>query len=143
MATETKTLEATATSLVPMGSLILTRKIDESIRIGDGASVVLVQLVEVVSGNKVRLRVIAPRNIPVWRDEILVNKELSDLEKLLDLGGKLRATIMNLPRLSDPAGEIFIESIADYLAAMAESCQMFQPAKTTVTETTTAKAVTP
>jgi carbon storage regulator CsrA len=46
--------------------LILTRKQKESIIIGDSIEIVVTR----VSGNKVRIGVAAPRNIPVYRNEI-------------------------------------------------------------------------
>jgi carbon storage regulator len=46
--------------------LILTRKQNESIIIGDNIEVIVTR----VSGNKVRIGVSAPRNIAVYRKEI-------------------------------------------------------------------------
>ena len=46
--------------------LILTRKQNESIIIGDSIEIVVTR----VSGNKVRIGVAAPRNVPVYRKEI-------------------------------------------------------------------------
>ncbi|PCI67310.1 MAG: carbon storage regulator [Piscirickettsiaceae bacterium] len=46
--------------------LILTRKVGESIRIGDDVSVVVLG----VKGNQVRIGVDAPKSISVHRDEI-------------------------------------------------------------------------
>lgn len=43
--------------------LVLSRKPGESIRIGKDVEVVVLQ----VSGNRVRLGVVAPREVPVWR----------------------------------------------------------------------------
>jgi carbon storage regulator len=49
--------------------LILTRKVGERIRIGD----VWVEVMRVEHG-KVRLGIDAPRDMPVWREEVLVKK---------------------------------------------------------------------
>ena len=46
--------------------LVLTRRIDEQIRIGDG---VLVTVVE-IKGDRVRLGIEADRDVPVHREEV-------------------------------------------------------------------------
>ena len=46
--------------------LVLSRKKDESIMIGDEVEITIVD----VRGNKVRLGITAPKNIPVHRREI-------------------------------------------------------------------------
>lgn len=46
--------------------LILTRRIGERLRIGDGVSVTVLG----VKGNQVRLGVDAPKDVPVHREEI-------------------------------------------------------------------------
>ena len=46
--------------------LILTRKVNESIRIGDSCTVTVVE----ITGAKVRLGIEAPREIPVVRTEV-------------------------------------------------------------------------
>ena len=46
--------------------LILTRRINEVIRIGDHIQVVIVA----IEGNKVRLGITAPRSLPVHRQEV-------------------------------------------------------------------------
>lgn len=46
--------------------LILTRRVGEKIRIGDGVTVVILG----VHGNAVRIGVDAPRSVPVHREEI-------------------------------------------------------------------------
>jgi carbon storage regulator len=46
--------------------LVLSRQIDESIMIGDDVEIVIVD----VRGDKVRLGITAPKNIPVHRREI-------------------------------------------------------------------------
>ena len=51
--------------------LILTRRIGETIRVGDDISVTVVQ----VNGNQVRLGIQAPRNIVVDREEIAERKK--------------------------------------------------------------------
>lgn len=49
--------------------LVLSRKIDESIIIGEGENKVVITVVE-VRGNKVRLGIDAARTIPVHREEV-------------------------------------------------------------------------
>ncbi|MBN2024048.1 MAG: carbon storage regulator [Pirellulales bacterium] len=46
--------------------LVLSRKRNESIRIGQGVFVTVVE----IRGDKVRLGIDAPKEIPVWRTEI-------------------------------------------------------------------------
>jgi len=46
--------------------LVLTRKIDQTIHIGDD---IIIQIVE-VSRNQVRVGITTPRDIPIWRGEI-------------------------------------------------------------------------
>ena len=48
--------------------LVLTRKVDEKIIIGDTITITVVA----VRGNTVRLGIDAPRSIPVYREEIYV-----------------------------------------------------------------------
>ncbi len=69
--------------------LILTRKVGESIRIGDDIEV----MVTAVDQNKVRLGIRSPRHIPVFREEIYrkiqeenreaVGLEAGDLDEML------------------------------------------------------------
>lgn len=46
--------------------LVLTRKTNQSIRIGDGIEVTVLS----ISGEKVRLGIRAPRDVPVFREEV-------------------------------------------------------------------------
>jgi carbon storage regulator len=46
--------------------LVLTRKVGEKIRIGDNVTVTLVR----IQGDKVRLGIEAPRDVPVHREEV-------------------------------------------------------------------------
>lgn len=46
--------------------LVLSRKKEEVIRIGDSIRIVIVQL----KGDKVRIGIEAPPDVPVWRQEI-------------------------------------------------------------------------
>jgi carbon storage regulator len=73
--------------------LVLTRKVGESIRIGDEIEIV----VTAVDQNKVRIGVKSPRSIPVYREELyrriqLENQQASnvamnDLEEMLKIVG--------------------------------------------------------
>lgn len=54
--------------------LVLTRKKDEDIFIGEGDNRVIVRVVEIV-GDKVRLGFVAPDNVPIFRKEIAPKKE--------------------------------------------------------------------
>jgi len=51
--------------------LVLTRKVNESLIIGDHITVTVLG----VKGNQVRIGVDAPKDVPVWREEL--HKEIS------------------------------------------------------------------
>lgn len=70
--------------------LVLSRKRNEGIVIGSGNSTVVVRVVE-VRGDKVRLGIEAPREIPVFREEIAAQPQSPEqiIEVPLD---ELRAT---------------------------------------------------
>ena len=71
--------------------LILTRRLGESIRIGDDITV----LVTGVDQNKVKIGITSPRHIPIYREELYLkiqqeNKEAAgvnegDLDQMLEL----------------------------------------------------------
>ena len=50
----------------PAGHLVLTRRRDESIRIGDDITVTILQ----VDGGKVRIGILAPKNVVILREEL-------------------------------------------------------------------------
>ena len=50
----------------PAGHLVLTRRRDESFMIGDDITVTILQ----VDGGKVRLGVLAPRDVKILREEL-------------------------------------------------------------------------
>ncbi len=56
--------------------LILTRKVGQTIRIGDDVQIAVVG----IKGNQVRIGVTAPTNVPVHREEIYerIQKEIED-----------------------------------------------------------------
>ncbi|NQS89559.1 carbon storage regulator CsrA [Patescibacteria group bacterium] len=62
--------------------LVLTRQKDESIMIGEGDNVVEIVIVD-VRGERVRLGIIAPRDVSVHRKEIFeaIKKEKEEREK--------------------------------------------------------------
>lgn len=62
--------------------LILSRKKDEVIRIGDD---IKIMIVDIRHGGKVRLGIDAPKDIPVHRDEVYqqIQKEKEEKEKPL------------------------------------------------------------
>jgi len=71
--------------------LVLTRKKDESIIIGDNIEISIVE----IAGDQVRIGVKAPRNIPIHRKEIyediqIENKKAATMDpgKLIGLLGK-------------------------------------------------------
>lgn len=57
--------------------LTLTRKIGESIRIGEG----IVVIVKEVRRNQVRLGIEAPSDVPIFREELLVRIEEANNSK--------------------------------------------------------------
>ncbi|MCU0574910.1 MAG: carbon storage regulator CsrA [Syntrophobacteraceae bacterium] len=71
--------------------LILTRRLGESIRIGDDITV----LITGVDQNKVKIGITSPRHIPIYREELYLkiqqeNKEAAgvnegDLDEMLEL----------------------------------------------------------
>jgi carbon storage regulator len=58
--------------------LVLTRKLDEAIVIGDN---IRIQVVEIDRG-KVRLGITAPRDIPIYREELMVHLPKVEEKKL-------------------------------------------------------------
>lgn len=63
--------------------LVLSRKKDESIKIGSHASVRVVE----VSGNRVQLGIEAPRAMRVLRGELVVKTEVSVMEEVVEGDG--------------------------------------------------------
>ena len=64
--------------------LVLTRKVDESITIGNHVTVSVLE----VKGNQVKLGIKAPRDVPVNRTEIfesILNENISASEAPMDL----------------------------------------------------------
>jgi carbon storage regulator len=56
--------------------LVLTRKSNQSIMIGDGIEVSVLSVV----GDKVRLGIQAPRDVPVFRKEVFLEIQAQNLE---------------------------------------------------------------
>lgn len=55
--------------------LILSRKVGEKIVIGDN---ITITVYEILSGGRVRLAIDAPREVPIYRQELLGNGEQSN-----------------------------------------------------------------
>jgi carbon storage regulator len=62
--------------------LVLTRKVDEKIMIGDDITVVVVD----IRGDQVKIGISAPRHIPVHREEVY--KEILEENRRAALAGK-------------------------------------------------------
>ncbi len=58
--------------------LVLTRKSNQSIMIGDEVEVTILA----ISGEKVRIGIEAPRSVPVFRKEVYVEMAAEDREEL-------------------------------------------------------------
>ena len=67
--------------------LVLTRKINQSIMIGDDVEVSVLA----VSGDKVRIGISAPRDVPVFRKEVYlsIQEERVDERRATELQGAL------------------------------------------------------
>jgi carbon storage regulator len=66
--------------------LVLSRKLGEKIWIGEHIVVTVVQ----IDNNRVRLGIEAPRSVPIWRSELIVEKDEKDLASrvtLVEVGG--------------------------------------------------------
>jgi carbon storage regulator len=63
--------------------LVLTRKANESIMIGDNIEVSVLS----VLGEKVRLGIQAPREVPVFRKEVYLEIQAQDLQAARAAGG--------------------------------------------------------
>jgi carbon storage regulator len=50
--------------------LVLSRRLDERIFIGQGADQIVIQVVDIDRG-KIRLGIQAPRDVPIYREELL------------------------------------------------------------------------
>lgn len=88
-----------------MGLLVLSRHRDEVIRIGDDIKVMVVD----IRGDKVRLGVDAPSNVPVHRDEVyraILRHQprtcMSDAEKL----ARIRGLVQHWTMTGDVADQI-------------------------------------
>jgi len=57
--------------------LTLTRKVGESIRIGNDIEIV----VKEIRRNQVRIGIIAPRDVPIYREEVYDNLKVEDGEE--------------------------------------------------------------
>jgi carbon storage regulator len=60
--------------------LVLTRKIDEKISIGDNITIMVLD----VLGDRVRLGIQAPISIPIWRTELLPGLRLPPTDEVQD-----------------------------------------------------------
>ena len=74
--------------------LTLTRKVGQKIRIGDGIEIVIRE----VKGRQVRLGIVAPQGLPVYREELYQQiaeenaraAQTTDLDQLTQLSGSSR-----------------------------------------------------
>ena len=62
--------------------LILTRRIGESLMIGDNITVTVMA----IKGGQVRMAIDAPRSTPIYREELLKQKEAERLERHMGVG---------------------------------------------------------
>ncbi len=62
--------------------LTLTRKVGESIRIGDDIEIV----VKEIRRNQVRIGIVAPREIPIYREEVYESMKAEEAEEQDDTG---------------------------------------------------------
>ena len=72
--------------------LILTRKLDQKILIGDGPALITITVVEIESG-KVRLGIEAPRDVAVDREEVRKAKKAQEESMCPVCGGELPAVV--------------------------------------------------
>lgn len=79
--------------------LVLTRRRDESIIIGDDIKIIIVD----VRGEQVKLGIDAPRHIPVHREEIY--KEIQEENRRAALGDKHELDALDA-MLPEPEGEV-------------------------------------
>lgn len=73
-----------STKEVRCTTLVLSRKLGEKITIGDGPDAIELTVVDIDRG-KIRLGIRAPRQVPVYRNELLpVNKPATEPGKVAD-----------------------------------------------------------
>lgn len=110
--------------------LVLSRYRDESVKIGDNVEIIIVD----VRGDKVRLGITAPKEIPVHRGEIydaikadvkrLINKIGND--NLKKMGSeKATATLMKQTKYKEVVGRILMqvfEIVQSEAAALIKTC---------------------
>jgi carbon storage regulator len=61
--------------------LILTRKLGESLRIGDDVRITVVE----IKGNQVRIGIAAPRSCPIYREEIYLQIQSANKEAVASI----------------------------------------------------------
>jgi carbon storage regulator len=64
--------------------LVLTRKLGEKIIIGDNICITVVE----IDRGKIRIGVEAPKNVPIYRQELLVDGKLPDKKPQANQNGK-------------------------------------------------------
>lgn len=84
--------------------LILTRKVGETIKIGDNIEVTVLG----VKGNQVRVGVNAPREVPVHREEVY-EKVKRETGGQVGVGGKLRSAPASAPRSNCASSPDFVQ----------------------------------
>ena len=75
--------------------LVLTRKVNEQIKIGEDITITLVR----IKGNCVRIGIEAPREVRVMRGELAANEEVSDLDVALEFAERESAFAHPQPRM--------------------------------------------
>ncbi|MCC7121753.1 MAG: carbon storage regulator CsrA [Gammaproteobacteria bacterium] len=77
--------------------LILTRRIGESLRIGDDITVMVVG----VGGNQIRLGIAAPKHVAVHREEIYLRIQQENAGQAVEPGGVAVVDDMRRPEFND------------------------------------------
>lgn len=83
--------------------LVLTRKVGESIRIGDEIEII----VTAVDQNKVRIGVRSPRSIPVYREELYRRIQLEN-QQAAEVAVKDLDEMLKMVRSTEPSEDVSV-----------------------------------